>query len=188
MIAAVAYTGGTPFPGFAALLPTVGAAMVIAAGLGKSGTPRASAGRVLGVLPMRYVGDRSYAFYLWHWPVLVIVAQHAGHPLSVGENLLLLLAAFGLSIVSYRLVESPIRSAQWTRQGNSVVVWVASVMAVLILATVYVSRSTIARLASAWRPSRRRRPFWPWRPSRRPRTSPYRPAGRHPRAARCCPR
>ena len=31
----------------------------------------------------RYVGDRSYAFYLWHWPVLIIAAQYAGHELSL---------------------------------------------------------------------------------------------------------
>jgi peptidoglycan/LPS O-acetylase OafA/YrhL len=157
VIAAVAYSGGTPFPGYAALLPTVGAALVIAAGLGKVSAPRLSAGRVLGVLPMRYVGDRSYAFYLWHWPVLVIVAQHAGHSLSVGENLLLLLAAFALSIVSYRLIESPVRSAQWTRRGDSAVAWVASVMAVLILATIYVSsinnREARQRLAAEQTPA-----------------------------------
>jgi peptidoglycan/LPS O-acetylase OafA/YrhL len=156
VIAAVTYSGATAFPGYAALLPTVGAALLIAAGLAQT-SPRLSAGRVLGVLPLRYVGDRSYAFYLWHWPVLVIVAQHAGHNLSVGENLLLLLAAFALSIVSYRLFESPIRNSQWTRKGESAVAWVASVMAVLILATVYVSsinnRETRQRLAAEQTPA-----------------------------------
>jgi peptidoglycan/LPS O-acetylase OafA/YrhL len=96
--AAVLFSSGTPFPGYAALLPAVGAALVIA-------------GRARGLScgPLRYVGDRSYAFYLWHWPVLIIGAEYAGHELSMGVKLLLLAGAFALSIASYGLVENPIR-------------------------------------------------------------------------------
>ncbi|MEA2146590.1 MAG: hypothetical protein QOG59_2177, partial [Solirubrobacteraceae bacterium] len=137
-IAAVTYSGATPFPGFAALLPTVGAALVIAAGLTMT-HPRRSVARVLSIAPLRYVGDRSYAFYLWHWPVLVIAAQYAGHNLSVGTNLLLLAAAFALSIASYRLIENPIRRAELMHKPEAVLVWVPSIVAVLVLAASYVS-------------------------------------------------
>jgi peptidoglycan/LPS O-acetylase OafA/YrhL len=101
--AAVGFSSATPFPGYAALLPAGGAALVIAAG----GTAR-----LLSSAPLRYVGDRSYAFYLWHWPVLTIAVQRAGHDLSTGMKLLLLLGAFALSILSYALVENPIRRAK----------------------------------------------------------------------------
>jgi hypothetical protein len=94
----VLYSSATPFPGYAALLPAVGAALVIA---GRA--------RGLSCSPLRYVGDRSYAFYLWHWPVLIIAAEYAGHELSVGVNLVLLAGAFLLSIASYGLFENPIR-------------------------------------------------------------------------------
>ena len=67
---------------------------------------------------MRFVGDRSYAFYLWHWPVLIIGEAYAGRGLSVGVKLLLLAGAFGLSIVSYALVENPIRRARWSASCN----------------------------------------------------------------------
>lgn len=96
--AAVLFSSATPFPGYAALLPAVGAALVIAGGA-----------RGLSCAPLRYVGDRSYAYYLWHWPVLVIAAEYAGHELSVGVKLLLVGAAFVLSIVSYGSFENPIR-------------------------------------------------------------------------------
>jgi peptidoglycan/LPS O-acetylase OafA/YrhL len=96
--AAVLLSPGTAFPGYAALLPAVGAALVIA---GRA--------RGLSCPPLRYVGDRSFAFYLWHWPVLIIAAQYAGHELSLGVKLLLLCGAFLLSVVSYGLVENPIR-------------------------------------------------------------------------------
>src|SRR5262249_47636463 len=81
---AVLFSGGTAFPGYAALLPAVGAALVIAAGEQP----------LLSIAPLRYVGDRSYAFYLWHWPVLVIAALYAGHDLSLIAKLLLLAGAF----------------------------------------------------------------------------------------------
>src|SRR5439155_11066123 len=91
--AGVLYSSGTPFPGYAALLPSVGAALVIAAGLSSAGAPRVAASRVLALAPLRYVGDRSYTFYLWHWPVLIIAERYAGHELSVRTKLALLACA-----------------------------------------------------------------------------------------------
>ena len=103
----------TPFPGYAALLPTAGTALVLAAGAGAART-RLSASRALGVAPLRYVGDRSYALYLWHWPVLVIAQLYAGQTLPLRVNLALLGLAFGLSIVSYAAVENPLRHVPWS--------------------------------------------------------------------------
>ena len=114
--AAVLYSDNTAFPGYAALLPAVGAALVIAAGLHREG-PFGS-GRVLSVRPLRYVGDRSYAFYLWHWPVLILAAQRVGHDLPTEVNLLLLVGAFLLSVVSYKLVENPLREAALADAGR----------------------------------------------------------------------
>jgi peptidoglycan/LPS O-acetylase OafA/YrhL len=104
--AAVFFSSGTPFPGYAALLPAVGAALVI------SGRARS-----LACAPLRYIGDRSYAFYLWHWPILIIGAEYAGHDLSLGVKLLLAAAAFALSIVSYGLFENPIRRMRAPARG-----------------------------------------------------------------------
>lgn len=128
-VAAVFYTSSTPFPGMAALLPTVGAALVIAAGL-REGEERRHAGRVLGLRPLRYVGDRSYTFYLWHWPFLVIAAEYEGHKLSLAANLLLLALAFSVSIVTYRFYENPIRRMRWKRPAG-VLLWPVSAAVVL---------------------------------------------------------
>ena len=126
--AAVAFSSSTPFPGYAAILPAAGAALVIAAG-GRA--------RLLSSAPLRYIGDRSYAFYLWHWPVLVIAMERAGHELSVGVKLLLVLGAFGLSVVSYGLVENPMRRAKLpTRTGA--LLWPASAATVVVLAVLII--------------------------------------------------
>jgi peptidoglycan/LPS O-acetylase OafA/YrhL len=119
--AAVLYSDRTPFPGSFALLPAVGTALAIMAGMGTRAS-RLSAGRLLAVRPMQIVGDRSYALYLWHWPVLILAAQYAGHDLSVTTKLGLMAGAFVLSCVSYALVEDPIRRRMRSRALTGVVV------------------------------------------------------------------
>lgn len=132
--AAVLFSERTAFPGYAALLPTVGTAAVIAAGIGNERTRR-GVGGVLGRRPLRYVGDRSYAFYLWHWPVLVIAAYYVGHSISIGANLMLLAGAFLLSMLSYGLMENPIRRAKLRRPiRTSALLWGTSVGLVVLVA------------------------------------------------------
>jgi peptidoglycan/LPS O-acetylase OafA/YrhL len=129
--AATLFSSRTAYPGYAALLPTFGAALVIGAGIGNQ-LP-AGVGRLLSVRPMRYVGDRSYAFYLWHWPVLTIMLQYEGHDLSVGVKLILLLGAFLLSIITYRFFEDPIRRARWSAPRTALL-WPASIASVVVIA------------------------------------------------------
>lgn len=132
--AAVLFSGSTPFPGAAALVPAIGAALVIAAGIAGDRS-RYDAGRFLSLAPFRYVGDRSYAFYLWHWPVLIIAVQYAGHELSVPVKLVLLAGAFLLSIASYGLVENPLRRLRWPIPIGGLS-WPASAAAVVIVSLV----------------------------------------------------
>jgi len=61
----------TPYPGTAALLPTLSAGLVIVAGqLAGAGLPLV--GVLLASAPLRFLGRVSYSWYLWHWPVLVV--------------------------------------------------------------------------------------------------------------------
>ena len=131
--AAVLFSGSTRFPGYAALLPATSAVLVIAAGARQQ--PPLGVGRVLSLAPFRYVGDRSYAFYLWHWPVLIISAQYAGDELSTGTKLLLLGGAFLLSIISYGAFENPLRRVRW-RTPIGALLWPASAAVVLLVALV----------------------------------------------------
>ena len=92
------------FPGWWALLPVGGTALLIAAG------PRAVANRRLLARPaMRFVGVISYPLYLWHWPLLAFARiADAGEPSAVvrgGAVLTSLLLAW----LTWRLVERPIR-------------------------------------------------------------------------------
>ena len=148
--AAVSFGAGTAFPGYAALLPALGAALVIAARPGR-------AGRSLSLPPLRYVGDRSYAFYLWHWPVLVIAADYAGHALSTPLRLALLAGAFALSVLTYDLYENPIRQMKWRVQTGALL-WPASAAVVLavavpLLGALNAHATKIAAASAAVRPA-----------------------------------
>ena len=92
-----AYSAATPFPGYAALLPVASTATILAAGIERRRPSPAA--RVLESRPFVAVGDVSYSFYLWHWPVLVIAAQYIGHPLSLAANLTLVGLAFAISVL-----------------------------------------------------------------------------------------
>jgi peptidoglycan/LPS O-acetylase OafA/YrhL len=72
--------------------------------------------RVFAWRPLRWVGVRSYGIYLWHWPVLVGTSPH-GDPGSAPLTLTLVqvAAAVGLAALSYRFVETPVRSGAATR-------------------------------------------------------------------------
>ena len=74
----------TLYPGIAALLPVLGAALVIGAGCA---APSQGCGRVLALSPMRAIGRVSYSWYLWHWPVLLLASALLGHPLGLAGRL-----------------------------------------------------------------------------------------------------
>ncbi|MEO8541097.1 MAG: acyltransferase family protein, partial [bacterium] len=105
---AVLFDNRTAFPGYAAALPVFGAAMVVAGG---TVAPGRGAERLLGLAPFQVLGKWSYSLYLWHWPILMIAAQRAGHELPLAENLGLMGAAVVLAAVTHYVVENPVRYA-----------------------------------------------------------------------------
>ena len=108
--------GLTPYPGSAALLPTIGAAALIVGGA------NGPVGWLLTREPVRFIGRISYSLYLWHWPILVLPSLAIGEPLPI-----LLSCALGLSSVlvaaaSWRLIEEPFRRGRvWVRRPRLVV-------------------------------------------------------------------
>ena len=71
---------------------------------------RSIVGRVLGCRPMRWIGTRSYAIYLWHWPVQELSRPVVDVPWSGPGLVVARLVAIGLlAEVSYRWIEQPVR-------------------------------------------------------------------------------
>ena len=105
VLAAVVIGPDTPFPGLAALLPTVGAALVIVGGLGPGLTRTAG---LLARRPARFLGRISYSLYLWHWPILVVPAAALETGLALPVRVGLALLTIPVAAASQRWVEEPI--------------------------------------------------------------------------------
>jgi len=98
------YTDATPFPSAWAAVPVLGTVLVIAAGKPDRGW---SPNRFSGVWPVRTVGDLSYALYLWHWPLIVLLPYLTVSPLTTLQKVGILAAAIGLAVLSQRFIERP---------------------------------------------------------------------------------
>lgn len=108
------------FPGFWAILPCVGAALIIVARRGLVST-------VLATAPMVWVGGISYSLYLWHWPILAFIRYYTGqYELSPRWLVLFMVGSLSLAWMSYRFVERPVRRASGVfRQAPK---WIAAAM------------------------------------------------------------
>jgi peptidoglycan/LPS O-acetylase OafA/YrhL len=115
-VAGIVVTGMVPAADSAVTFPgTLLAASVLTAVAIVAGVwPGSWFGRGIDVAPLRWIGDRSYGIYLWHWPLLVLAVAafegtgtSAGVPIWIGVGVLAVTAA--ASALSYRFVEMPVR-------------------------------------------------------------------------------
>jgi peptidoglycan/LPS O-acetylase OafA/YrhL len=146
--AVVSFTSTTAFPGVAALVPTLGTAALIAAG-GMS--ERSLSTSLLSLPPVRYIGRISYAWYLWHWPVLVFAGAHWG-PLSTTQRVGAVLVSAGPAVLSHHLVEQPLRRARSLRlhpRWGLALGAACSAVAVVAAAGLVASEERVPTLAAA---------------------------------------
>ena len=127
------FDGQTPFPGYMAVLPTLGAAAVIAA----SNTDRWwYPTRVMAIRPAQFVGDISYSLYLWHWPLIVIAPSVPFWGLTIYHRVALLALCFVLAWLTKKFIEDPARG--WkvlTSRPARVTLW-SSLAAMVVVASV----------------------------------------------------
>jgi peptidoglycan/LPS O-acetylase OafA/YrhL len=112
---AFSFEAGSGFPGFAALVPVLGAALVIIAGLG--GLP-ARLIRIYKFRPIQFLGDISYSLYLWHWPVIVLAPFMLNRAASTIEKLLMLAISISLAWATKRFIEDPARTSRMFVSGK----------------------------------------------------------------------
>jgi len=110
------------FPGVWAVLPVLGAALIIA-----SGSENVLSKWLLQNRLLVRVGLISYPLYLWHWPLIVLsdIEWTASEPYQ--RHLLALTLAFLLAELTYQLLEKPIKKA-----GNLAPLYLTLTMAVLV--------------------------------------------------------
>lgn len=134
--AALTFTKETPFPGFYALVPTVGAGLIIVFGSSETFVGRLLASRVLVG-----VGLISYSAYLWHQPLLSF-ARHRSL-MEPGELVIagIIVLVFGLAYVTWRYVETPFRRGNILPQR---LLWRLSLASAVVIAALTVGLQPVA--------------------------------------------
>ena len=148
LAAAFLFSAATPFPGVSALLPTLATVLVILAG-----DIRVGRFRGLDLWPLRFIGDRSYSIYLWHWPLIVFFLGQ-GYSLTFASGVGLIAVTLVMSDLSYRYVEQPYRQSRggawWKPLGYGTIAVLACVAAsVGLLHFVTTQRTDITLIGTA---------------------------------------
>ncbi|TCL84412.1 MULTISPECIES: acyltransferase family protein [unclassified Rathayibacter] len=141
------FDSSTLFPGYAALVPTVGAAMIIWSGSAHIQRPWGPI-VVLGARPLQFVGTISYSMYLWHWPLLVIPAAASLTPLPIWTGLAIAALTVPLSWLSHRYIEEPAQKRGPLARARPR----ASLIAALVTSLVVASASLGSGVVSDARP------------------------------------
>ncbi len=116
--------------------------------------PRTLIGKAFGVTPLRWVGERSYGMYLWHWPIIVLLAPSGwwtGWKIVLTQALL----TVGVAALSYRFVEQPIRTQRVQKRiakldppRRAAVLSAAAAALVIAFAVLYIAPSATSAQAS----------------------------------------
>jgi peptidoglycan/LPS O-acetylase OafA/YrhL len=98
------------FPGWWALAPCMGAALMISAG------PDAAMNRLVLSLPLMVgIGLISYPLYLWHWPLLSLAHTADWTTYTPTVKVVAVAISFLLAWLTYRFLELPIRTSRRIR-------------------------------------------------------------------------
>jgi peptidoglycan/LPS O-acetylase OafA/YrhL len=117
LASAVVLTDASVFPGWVVLLPVLGSAAMIIAGLNRATRlERFAFDRPV----VQGVGNISYSLYLWHWPMLVLApAFFDVEQLSVEQTVMVVVVAVWIATISYLGLEDPIRLLSGFGTGRS---------------------------------------------------------------------
>lgn len=100
------FTPDVHLPGYMALLPCVGASLVIYGGANQT-----AVGRILGFRPIVFLGLISYSLYLWHWPLIVFASYYTLNPAWIpAVKVAAAAASFPIAYLSWRFIERPFRA------------------------------------------------------------------------------
>ncbi|MBB4080216.1 peptidoglycan/LPS O-acetylase OafA/YrhL [Lewinella aquimaris] len=122
------YDESVPFPGVYALMPTVGTALIVV-----FTSTETWVGKLLGIKPLVTIGLISYSAYLWHQPIFAFFRYQSVTVPDANTLLLLSVAVFPISYLSWRFVENPFRNK---KKFDRKAVFVYSLIGSLVFLTI----------------------------------------------------
>ncbi|PCI17538.1 MAG: hypothetical protein COB62_07460 [Piscirickettsiaceae bacterium] len=121
----------TVFPGPSALLPCVGAALIIYSGIESS--EKLLVGKILSLKPFVFIGIISYSLYMWHWPLIIFSEHLLIRPLLMTETFFLLGLIGVVSYFSWKYIEQPFRSDRFFADQKRLFKVTLSIMFIIFL-------------------------------------------------------
>jgi peptidoglycan/LPS O-acetylase OafA/YrhL len=128
----VTFDQQSAYPGWLALVPTIGASLIV-----WGGASGGVACLILSSRPLVFVGLISYPLYLWHWPLLVFSEALKFAPLTALERFLIVAASFVFAWLTFEFVEKQFRGDNST-SGNKVAALAAGMMVVAVAGIVLI--------------------------------------------------
>ena len=125
------YTEAMHFPGWTALVPCIGTALIIYAG-----GPARWAGWIFRSAPAVYVGNISYALYLVHWPIIVFYSYYKFFPRTLLDDAIIIALCFALAALLHVVIEKPFQGKTLWRiplSAPALLGGVAAIIAVVAL-------------------------------------------------------
>ncbi|MEI6700778.1 MAG: acyltransferase, partial [Actinomycetota bacterium] len=83
--------------------------------------PGSSMGRLLGISPLRWLGERSYGVYLWHLPIIVAFPKSFLASVPLVRDVFFVSLILAIASLSWRFVENPIRTLGFRGAGSAAV-------------------------------------------------------------------
>jgi peptidoglycan/LPS O-acetylase OafA/YrhL len=123
---ALSFDKQTPFPGTLALIPVLGGALLIAGG------PH-GIGRLLSLAPLTALGRRSYALYLVHYPIFIVLFNTLDTTPPLEAQLKMIALALVATEALHRLVENPARRSSWWLAHPRLVLGAGAAMVALVV-------------------------------------------------------
>lgn len=138
--AIVTVPSGNTFPGLWAILPVMGATLLIAAGRSDNILNTALRHKAITA-----VGLISYSLYLWHWPVVTFAHYLRGNLISGPETFALIALSFALAYISWRFVELPVRKASLGTLKTLASGAIASIALIVVAGVIFIKDGMIDR-------------------------------------------
>lgn len=101
VLSSVFLNGGMAYPGFWALIPTIGAVLALA-----SDIEDGSIAKLMAWKPIQFIGDVSYSIYLWHWPLIILLPFVIGELTTIAKIAIIMLS-LALAALSQKFIEQP---------------------------------------------------------------------------------
>lgn len=142
----ILYSERTPFPGYQALLPVLGTAVVIFS----IGTWPPIFNDLGNLKIVQWMGEISYPLYLWHWPLLVFPSTYLGRPLLFYEKVLCILITIFLADITHRFLERPLRTRNFSQTYVFRTALVGTVLCVMLGASISVTHRSEVKLSNGF--------------------------------------